>query len=236
MDNHSQKTTTNHGDRKTPWSIPASIALLVVIVLVLTISRDARDFFIEGGKILTSGDEKRISGWVDKFGFWGPLMIVFLMVLQMFLLLVPSWLLMVVAVLAYGPWWGGVIAVVAVLVASSFGYGVGNMAGEHGLEHLMSHKALKKVEKQAERYGIWAIIVTRINPLLSNDAISLVAGLVQMGFWKFLGATLVGILPLAVVIAVFGDDWQHMKTTLIWVSVVSLLGLGVKIYLDRRKE
>ncbi len=46
-------------------------------------------------------------------------------------------------------------------------------------------------------YGFWAIIVTRINPFLSNDAISFVGGLLRMGYWKFIGAiyveTLIGL-------------------------------------------
>jgi len=51
-------------------------------------------------------------------------------------------------------------------------------------------------------YGFWAIIVTRVNPFLSNDAISFVGGLLRMGYWKFIAAALVGIAPLTSFIAI----------------------------------
>lgn len=83
-------------------------------------------------------------------------------------------------------------------------------------------------------FRLWAVVIARINPLLSNDAISFIAGMLGMNFWKFLLATLAGITPLTVAIAVFGEDWQSMKTGLLWLSAASLIGLGVKIWFDKK--
>ncbi|MFC7335712.1 TVP38/TMEM64 family protein [Haloferula chungangensis] len=231
-----ESETSDQKESTKPWSLIASAAILLTFAISVAASQELRDFLVDAWNILTSGDQERISQWADGFGAWGPLIIILMMVLQMFLIIVPSWLLMVVAVLAYGPWWGALIAIGAVAAASSFGYAIGNLIGEHGLERLINKKTLDKVQKETERYGIWAIVVTRINPLLSNDAISFVAGLIRMGYWKFLAATVGGILPLTVAIAVFGSDWEKMKTTLIWISVISLLGLVAKVLIDRRKQ
>jgi uncharacterized membrane protein YdjX (TVP38/TMEM64 family) len=57
----------------------------------------------EAWQVLTSGDQKRISGWVSQFGFREPVFIVGFMVVQMFLVVINVVALMVVAVLAYGP-------------------------------------------------------------------------------------------------------------------------------------
>ena len=80
------------------------------------------------------------------------------------------------------------------------------------------------------------MVIARLNPLLSNDGISLLGGILRMGFLKFLGATLAGIAPLAVLIAIFGSEWETMKTGLIWISVVSLIGLAAKIWFDRTRQ
>jgi len=213
-----------------------SMSLLAVLISLYWLWPDYRKFFQEAWEVLTSGDESRIQDWVAGFGALGPAIIVFLMILQMFLLLVPSWLLMVIAVLAYGPVWGTLISIVAIAVASSFGYGAGSLIGKHTIVKLIGERNAEKVKEETDRYGLWAVVIARLNPLLSNDGISLLGGILRMGFLKFLGATLAGIAPLAVLIAIFGSEWETMKTGLIWISVVSLIGLAAKIWFDRTRQ
>lgn len=176
----------------------------------------------EAWEVFTSGDKQRISSWVSQFGYWGPVFIVLAMVAQMFLLVVNVVLLMLVAIIAYGPVWGSVIAVVAVLVASTAGYFIGRSVGQAGVTKLIGHKAEKKVTDFVDNYGLWAIFIARISPFLSNDAVSFVAGLAKMGYWRFIGATMAGIVPLTVLLAWLGENNQRLKTGLIWVSAVSL--------------
>jgi uncharacterized membrane protein YdjX (TVP38/TMEM64 family) len=40
----------------------------------------------------------------------GPVVLVFLMVLQMFLLFVPNILVMMISIIMYGPFWGAIIS------------------------------------------------------------------------------------------------------------------------------
>ena len=87
-----------------------------------------------------------------------------------------------------------------------------------------------------EKYGFWAVIITRLAPFLSNDAISFVGGILRMGYWKFIGATLAGILPLAALIGYLGENRERLKSGLIRVSVISLvLFIGYVIY-NRKKN
>lgn len=185
----------------------------------------------EGWQVLSSGDEARISDWVSQFGFWGPLFIILAMVAQMFLLVVNVVLLMLVAIIAYGPVWGSVIAVAAVLVASTVGYLIGKSVGEAGVSKLIGAKAERKVSSFMDEYGIWAIIIARISPFLSNDAVSFVAGFATMRYWQFILATIAGIVPLTVLLAWLGENNERLKTGLIWVSAVSLvLFIGYIVY------
>ena len=74
-----------------------------------------------------------------------------------------------------------------------------------------------------DEYGIWAIIIARISPFLSNDAVSFVAGFATMRYWQFILATMAGIVPLTILLAWLGENNERLKTGLIWVSVVSLV-------------
>lgn len=150
--------------------------------------------------------------------------------------MIPSIALMVVSVLAYGPVWGSSIILIAVFIASSVGYFIGRYFGPVLVEKLIGQKTEKKIGDFIEDYGFWAVIVTRLNPFLSNDAISFVGGILKMGYWKFIGATLVGIAPLTLFIAVIGNSTDELKTGLLWGSVVSLILFGLYVYWDKKKR
>ncbi|WP_439883389.1 TVP38/TMEM64 family protein [Pontibacter sp. MBLB2868] len=185
----------------------------------------------KGWDVLTSGDKQRISVWVSQFGFWGPFFIVLAMIAQMFLLVVNVVALMLVAIIAYGYFWGSLIAIGAVVVASTVGYFLGRGLGEAGVTKLIGRSSQEKINKFVDKYGLWAVVIARVSPFLSNDAISFVAGLAKMNYLKFLGATLAGIVPLTILLAWLGEDNDRLKTGLIWVSAVSLAAfIGYIIY------
>ncbi|MBF9254260.1 TVP38/TMEM64 family protein [Pontibacter sp. 172403-2] len=230
-----QATTTTEQHRQqtkeSKWPLIGTAILIGGLVAAYFIFPGFQAGVNEAWQVLTSGDEQRISGWVSQFGYWGPVYIVLAMVAQMFLLVINVVLLMLVAIIAYGPIWGSVIAVVAVLVASTAGYFIGRSVGQAGITKLIGHKAEKKVTDFVDKYGLWAVVIARISPFLSNDAVSFVAGLAEMGYWRFIGATMAGIVPLTILLAWLGENNERLKTGLIWVSVVSLaLFIGYIVY------
>ncbi len=192
------------------------------------------NFLTEAWNVLTSDDEARIKTWVEGFGWIGPVLIILAMVAQMFLLVIPSFLLMIVAILAYGPIWGAIISLVAVCFASSVGYAIGRLVGKSFVTRLLGDKTLKQVSSFIEDYGFWAVAITRINPFLSNDAISFVTGIIKMDYWKFIAATLTGITPLILLIAITGKNTESLKNGLIWGSIACLVIFMGYIFWDKR--
>lgn len=213
-----------------------SAAIIISLVLAYFFIPGVQAWVSEAWNVLTSDDEVRIQAWVADFGWFGPVVLVLAMIAQMFLLVIPTILLMVVSVLAYGPVWGSFIILAAVFSASSVGYFIGRYFGPVIVEKLIGHKNEKKISDFIDDYGFWAVIVTRLNPFLSNDAISFVAGILKMGYWKFIGATLVGIAPLTLFIAIIGKSTDALKNGLLWGSLVSLLLFGLYVYWDKKKR
>lgn len=215
---------------------PLYISLAIIIALVLSyfFIPQVQEFLSTGWDVLTSGDEKRTKEWVAQFGWFGPVVIILTMVLQMFLLVIPTPLLMVVTILAYGPFIGAIILFTAIFMASSFGYFIGRYFGPVIVEKLIGYKTEKKISNFIDDYGFWTIIVIRLSPFLSNDAISFVGGVLKMGYWKFIGATMIGISPLIIFIAYLGGDYERLKTGLIWTSIVSLLLFVLFVWWDKK--
>lgn len=233
-----QQVNKSRKDTKTPdgqaqeqhasqsrWPLIITIVLIGGLIASYFIFPGFQRIIDEGWQVMTSGNEEKISEWVSQFGFWGPVFIILAMVAQMFLLVINVVALMLVAIIAYGPIWGSLLAIGAVVVASTLGYVLGRSIGEAGIIKLIGEKAEKKVAGFMDEYGIWAIIIARISPFLSNDAVSFVAGFARMNYLKFMGATLAGIVPLTVLLAWLGENNERLKTGLIWVSAISIVAL-----------
>lgn len=230
-------TSVKEKDRKKrPWPFIISLLMIAAVWSAYFLLPGFRDFIREAYGVLTSNNQARISNWVAQFGLWGPLMILVVMVAQMFLFVIPSILVMIVTILAYGPVWGSVITVTGILIVSSLGYAVGAYLGPRIVRKLVDETSEKKMGRFVQDYGIWAVIIARINPFFSNDATSFVAGLLRMGYWRFIGGTFTGILPLTIGIAVLGENIESLKAALLWVSLVSVAGLGVYIAVDARRK
>lgn len=214
----------------------ASAAIILSLVLSYFLIPDFKNFVNTAITILTSDDEDRIRDWVSGFGFWGPVFVIGAMTAQMFLIVIPSVILMVVSTLAYGPWWGSLISYVAVFIASSVAYFIGSHASTAFLDKVIGEKSKNKVEHYIQEYGAWAIVIFRVSPFLSNDAISFVAGLGQMRYLKFIAATTAGIIPLIAMIGYLGKDTQTLEKGMWWISGISIVVFLIYFFIRRRKK
>jgi uncharacterized membrane protein YdjX (TVP38/TMEM64 family) len=205
---------------------------LIVGLGVLYVAWPAFQTFVhEGYTVVASGEQERVERWVEQFGAWGVIVIIGLMLMQAILAFIPSLVIMVVAVLSYGPVLGGLLAWGGLLLAASLAYTLGRLLHPLTIEQLVGDKTEKKMEHFIDRYGLWAIVTARISPVLSTDAVSYAAGLVDMSYGPFILATGAGTVPLTVVVAYLGAEADQLGSSLIWVSAVSIaLFLGYVAY------
>jgi uncharacterized membrane protein YdjX (TVP38/TMEM64 family) len=156
------------------------------------------------------------------------------MIVQMFLFVVPNVFVMIVAIVSYGPYWGALISFLGVFASSSVGYMIGRYLGPVTVHKLMSDKAQSKTNNFIKRYGVTAIAITRISSF-SNDSLSIVAGLLKMNYRKYILATLGGIAPLIILLAIYGKNGKILKS-LIWVAVSSFIMLIIYIIINEKKR
>lgn len=226
----------NKNQPQSRWPLYISITIFVTLVLLYFLVPSVNGFFTEAWTVLTGGDEQEIKDWVEQFSWRGPLILILAMVVQMFLLVVPTPLLMVVTVLAYGPFFGTLLILAGILCASSLGYGLGVVLGTPFIDRMLGVKSKEKVEGFIQDYGFWAIFVTRISPFLSNDAVSFVAGILRMGYVRFIAATMLGIFPLTVLIAYLGESNDRLKYGLVWIGIISLIGFLAYLWWDKKRN
>jgi uncharacterized membrane protein YdjX (TVP38/TMEM64 family) len=184
-------------------------------------------------EVVSSGEGERIQQWVRGYGPWGIVVLLGLMFLQAIVAVLPSIATMVAAVLAYGPVWGGILAWLGMLLTGSLMFGIGRALGPVTVERFIGEKTGKKVEKLVERYGSWAIVLARLTPFSSSDAVSFIAGALAMPFFRFILAMGAGTLPLVVLIAWLGEDMGRLKVGLGILSGAAFLALCVHLLWQR---
>jgi uncharacterized membrane protein YdjX (TVP38/TMEM64 family) len=228
-------TSNNSGFQWEKW-LPLILSITIIggLLLFYFLHDGFNAFAKEAWTVLTSEDQDRASRWVEQFSFWGPLILIGGFILQMFAFVIPSWLLLLVCILAYGPIWGSALAFAGIGIASTLAYFIGRYVGEHTLQKMIGGKSERKMKTYLEEYGFWLVAIFRMAPFLSNDTISFVAGLLRMTYWRFIAATYLGITPLIVLIAYLGETNDRLKEGFIWASVISLVGFGLYIWWDRR--
>ena len=223
---------TQHKTSKLPLIF--SLTILAGLIGSYFIFPGYKDGIDEAFDVLTSEDPDQIREWVSQFGVWGPVVLLLAMVFQMFLFFIPNILLILICILSYGPVWGGLLAWVGIVLASTVGYLIGNKLSPVIVHRLVSAKTQQTLKEFIRTYGMKAIVVLRLSSF-SNDGLSLVAGLLNMKYRRYISATIMGITPLITVLAIFGKN-AKIEKGLLWVGIVLVLALVVYIIIDRRKR
>jgi len=188
----------------------------------------------EAFEVVTSEDPDRIKTWVKRFGALGPIILLLSMTVQTFLIIIPNLLLFIIAIVCYGPVWGSLICLTGIFASSSIGFFIGRKLGPGAIDRFVSEKSQQRVSLFVERYGSKAIAIARLSSV-ATDALGFVAGALEMKYRKFIAATMAGVLPVIILIAVFGNRGKIERALLI-IGGISLVILVVYIFLDKKKH
>ena len=207
---------------KTPgWIIP--IAFVALVALAYFTIPPFQDFVDKAYRLIANERQEAFRTWIESYGAWAPIVLIAVMLLQTIIPVIPSVVIMMASVLAFGAIWGSALSWMGLLAAACLAYIGGRLLGPATIYRLIGKKTEARLENVLENYGMGAVIFARISPVLSTDAISFVAGLVCMRFWRFIVATAVGTLPLLLLIAVLARNFNTLERGLVVLSVVSVV-------------
>ena len=112
--------------------------------------------------------------------------------------------------------------------------------GRDAVEKIAGQGTLKSVEGYFEKYGSRTILVCRLLPFVSFDAVSYFAGLTPMRFWPFFLATGLGQLPATVIYSYVGGmltgGVRYFVTALLCIFALSIAVMIVKRIYDERQS
>lgn len=159
-----------------------------------------------------------------------PLLVIAAIVLAG-LLVVPLTLLVIAAVLAFGPLEGLLYSHIGATLSAMLAFAVGQGIGRQPVRRLAGNW-VNRLSRRLGKRGILSVIVLRIVPVAPFTVINLVAGASHIRFRDFAIGTLIGLLPGMLALTAFVDGllrtlqepgWQ----TVIWLlAIIAIISLG----------
>jgi len=197
---------------------------LVLGVLVLCALAAVYWLLHATGTLTTITDKSALHEIIARLGAWGPLIIIFLMMLAILISPIPSAPIALAAGAAYGHGWGTLYVLLGAEAGALAAFGIARLVG-HDTVHRWFGDRLS-VGLFGSQNALMAIVfVSRTLPFMSFDLVSYAAGLTVLSTWRFAIATVAGVAPISFLLAHFGSEMATGETRRILVSVLMLGGL-----------
>jgi len=171
-------------------------------------------------------DREAVSQAILNSGFWGPVILFILFVLQTFIAFIPGQALMVASGYIYGFTGGFLITWISLVVGGQMAFWLARRYGHRFAEKWISPAVLDRWDKSAAGSGIGFYAITLVLPLFPNDAMCYVAGLGRMSAKRFLIANMLG-RGMASFITVFVGAYGSQIPVQVWVGAGVLIVLGL---------
>jgi uncharacterized membrane protein YdjX (TVP38/TMEM64 family) len=157
-----------------------------------------------------------------KYGSWAVVISCGLMVGQAIVAPLPGNVITIANALVFGPVWGSLLSWFSMVLGSCLCFLLSKAFGRP-FAHRFAGDSIHKIEDFFHKYGLRAIFLVRMMPLVPFDAVSYGAPIVGVPFTRFLVATSIGIIPSVLAYSYVGT----LIVNLYWWVLVGLLGISL---------
>ena len=229
---------------KHPNLIRLVLLLAIALVLAVYLAVPGVNAFVnEAASVLALGIAHldTVVEYIRSFGPWAMAFSFALMVFSSILAPLPAFVITLANAAIFGWWQGAILSWSSAMVGAALCFFIARGLGRDVVEKLAGKSALAGVEGYFKKFGTKTILVCRLLPFVSFDAVSYFAGLTSMGFWAFFIATGIGQTPATIVYSYTGGmltgGAQLLMTGLLCLfSIAILIGIVRQIWQDRKNK
>lgn len=161
-------------------------------------------------------------------GVWGPLIYILLYAIRP-LILFPSTLLTLAAGFVFGPILGVLYTIIASNISSTVAYFVGRFFGKDVLQDNEADTLIQRYAQRMRENSFQTVMIMRFI-FLPYDAVSFVAGLLNIKYWPFILATALGSLPGTIAFVGFSASIESFTGAVPEINPVTL-GISIGIFI-----
>ena len=178
------------------------VLLIVLFVLALV----AAYYLLDEFRVLSIvTDPDQLKGWISELGYGGPITIISLMAIAIIINPIPSAPIALAAGAAYGHTWGTIYVVAGAATGALGAFWIARLLG-YELLYRYFGKRLQLGWLGSQNALMAMVFISRLIPFLSFDLVSYGAGLTPIKTWRFMLATLAGLIPASFLLAHFGGE------------------------------
>ena len=224
---------------KTKANLTRLILLLVIaLVLVIYLAVPGVNSFVnQAMAVLGSANLDTVAAYIRSFGAYAMAFSFLLMVFSSLIAPLPAFMITLSNAAIFGWWQGAILSWSSAMVGAALCFFLARGLGRDVIEKLAGRGALAGVEGYFQKYGSKTILVCRLLPFVSFDAVSYFAGLTPIKFLPFFIATGIGQTPATIVYSYVGGMLTGgakalMIGLLCLFSLVILAGIIKQVYTD----
>ena len=231
----------NETKKKFNWTRAGLLLALCVAGVVYLAVPSVNDWINHAASVLGSANVDAVIEYIRSFGSYAMAFSFFLMVFSSLIAPLPAFMITLSNAAIFGWWQGALLSWSSAMVGSALCFLLARGLGRDVVEKFAGRGALASVEGYFEKYGTKTILVCRLLPFVSFDAVSYFAGLTPMKFLPFFIATGIGQTPATIVYSYVGGmltgGARIMMTGLLCLFALSILVTIIKqIYTDRQAK
>jgi phospholipase D1/2 len=149
---------------------------------------------------------EHVMEWARRFrrNDWAPLAIIAFYTPAAFVLF-PRPLITLFAVLAFGPWRGGVIALTGIIGSALATYFVGRALPDRTLQRIAGRN-LDRTTSAVRRRGLASVFAVSVAPVAPFPVVGMVAGAAGIKLWHYIVGTTLGMTPGTLATTVFANE------------------------------
>lgn len=217
------------------------LAVLAILCLVYFLVPSVNAYVNQVASVLGSANVDTVVAFIRSYGAYAMAFSFALMVFQSAIAPLPAFLITFANAAIFGWWQGAILSWTSSMAGAALCFYLARALGRDTVEKYAGKGALASVEGYFEKYGSRTILICRLLPFVSFDAISYFAGLTPIKFWPFFIATGVGQLPATIIYSYVGGmltgGVKYFVTALLCIFSLGILVMIVRrIYMERQEK
>lgn len=202
--------------------------------LRLTITVSAAILILVLSRFYLHLNPEDVKGWMESIGFLGPVVLLLVFAVRPYLL-IPLPVVAIAAGFLFGHWLGALLIFLgAVLGAAVSFFTKRRKAGDLDLGD-KNMEELDKIKEELEEHGFKFLLMLRLIPVLHYDLLTSLSARMEVGWRQYLGATLLGTIPRAVLLGFFGSSILSFEPVKMIILGAVALVIAVLGYVLKRK-
>ncbi|MFA6022569.1 MAG: VTT domain-containing protein [Candidatus Pacearchaeota archaeon] len=204
---------------------------LILIVMVISIISIFIIRFIE-----SNFDINKISDYIGNFGYFGPLILLIMIIIASsigFIFTIP----VAVAALLLNFYWAVAISCIGLVIGAIISFYIARHFGRDFIQKKFIEKTdkLREYNNKLEKHGFLTVLFLRlISSLIPYEVINIASGFSKVKFRDYLFATVIGIIPGVIITVYFIKSVENLWSMHFFIATILMTGFSLLPLLSKK--